>query len=229
MDAPIEQLRAAMQQHAEEAEPLAQAVARWSPAPRPDGPILDPSKPHHIARDGSDLGQFPPEHVVRMRKDAQAALKAHDAVATSRFNPLIIEAQRGPARRLQLDQLAADGLPPGLFEAIAAEGQTDVSLAVVPMAGANMGALDLRADEYRGRYMAAFVPSGRLAAHRPGPVIGVQNARARVIGGSMPTIDLCPPGPPVIGAPAGRRGGSCSVSSSGRGCLARSGRHTRAG
>src|SRR5688500_3555996 len=64
---PIEQLRAAMLQHAQDGEPLMQAVRRWTP---------NKANPER-ALDGSDLDAHPPEHRARKLREAQAALRAH--------------------------------------------------------------------------------------------------------------------------------------------------------
>jgi len=89
---PLEKLRAAMLQHAQDGEPLMHAVRRWTP---------DKAKPGR-SLSGDDLDAHPPEHRTRKLKEAQAALKAHDSEGVRVLNPLIAEAEGEPSRRLQL-------------------------------------------------------------------------------------------------------------------------------
>lgn len=85
-------LRDALLQHAAKGAALVQAVQPWRP---------DPNKPGQ-ALDGSDLDRHPPEYRNRMLKQAQSAIRNHDAEAMRVIDPLIAEAEREPMRKLQL-------------------------------------------------------------------------------------------------------------------------------
>jgi hypothetical protein len=80
-----------MVKHANDGEPLVEAVRRWTPSKE------DPRR----SLTGQDLDQFPAEHVQRKRREAIAALRSHDSAAVSLLNPLIAAAEAEPARRFQ--------------------------------------------------------------------------------------------------------------------------------
>jgi hypothetical protein len=97
----LDELKAAMRQHAGSAEALAATVRRWTPAPRKEGERFEHGARALKALDGSDLVQYPPEHVERMQKDARRALHGAEGVANVELGKLVAAAAKDPGIRFQ--------------------------------------------------------------------------------------------------------------------------------
>ena len=81
---------------------LAREVRRWTPERRPVGQTYDPDKPHLVALDGTDLGQYPPEYVERKRREARAVLSNAEGVSNAALNRVAAEAIKAPSARLEV-------------------------------------------------------------------------------------------------------------------------------
>jgi hypothetical protein len=88
----MQKLRSALLEWTAEGAQLEQAVRRWRPDPRNPGKTLS----------GDDLDAHPPEHRNRKLKEAQAALRTHDAKAATVIDPLVAEVEKEPLAKLQL-------------------------------------------------------------------------------------------------------------------------------
>jgi hypothetical protein len=87
----MEKLRAALLAWSADGLKLETAARRWRP---------DASKPGK-SLSGDDLDQHPPEHRARKLREAQTAIRAHDAAVVRDVDPLILEAEKEPVAKLQ--------------------------------------------------------------------------------------------------------------------------------
>jgi len=108
----IDDLKAAMRQFTQEQEAAHAAMRKWTPAPRKQLERFDPDKPHIVALDGSDLGQYPTDHVERQRKLTRSAAQGAEARAQVELNRLFAEAAKAPAAQYELGSKLAPALLP---------------------------------------------------------------------------------------------------------------------
>jgi hypothetical protein len=88
----MQKVRQAYAEWAQEGMALEAAVKRWRPDPHKPGKALD----------GSDLDQHPPEHRARKLREAQQAIRNHDAQAVTQIDALVLEAQKEPQGKFEL-------------------------------------------------------------------------------------------------------------------------------
>jgi hypothetical protein len=86
----MEKLRNALLEWSADGLKLESAARRWRPDPNKPGKSLS----------GDDLDQHPPEHRTRKLREAQSAIRAHDAAVVRDVDPLILEAEKEPVAKL---------------------------------------------------------------------------------------------------------------------------------